>query len=98
MTPEQIKQVKEANDIVDVVRDYVALKPVGPIFRGICPFHADDRPSLDVNPRRQRYRCWACGKYGDVIGFIQERERVSVPEALMILAQRASFRWDEPGR
>jgi DNA primase len=98
LTPEQIKQVKEANDIVDVVGDYVALKPAGPILRGICPFHVDRRPSLDVNPRRQRFRCWSCGKYGDVIRFIQERERISVPEALRILAQRAKFHRDEPGQ
>ena len=66
------KQVKEANDIVDVVGGYVALRPAGPTFKGLCPFHDDHRPSFDVDPRRQRYRCWSCGKYGDVISFVQE--------------------------
>lgn len=86
-----IRQVKEANDIVEVVGSYVALKPAGQTFKGLCPFHDDQRPSFDVDPRRQRYRCWACGKFGDVFSFIQEQDRVSFLEALEVLAQRAGI-------
>jgi DNA primase len=86
-----IRQVKEANDIVDVVGSYVALRPVGPTFKGLCPFHDDHRPSFDVDPRRQRYRCWSCQKYGDVITFIQEQERVDFRDALELLARRAGI-------
>jgi len=86
-----IRQVKEANDIVQVVGSYVALRPVGPTFKGLCPFHDDHRPSFDVDPRRQRYRCWSCNKYGDVISFVQEHERVTFPEALELLARRAGI-------
>ena len=82
MDEAQIKQVKEANDIVAVVGDYVALRPVGATFWGLCPFHDDHRPSFNVDPRRQRYRCWSCNKYGDVISFVQEHERVGFREAL----------------
>src|SRR6478672_9576745 len=60
------QQIKEANDIVDVVGGYVSLRPAGPTFKGLCPFHDDKRPSFDVDPRRQRYKCWSCGKSGDV--------------------------------
>src|SRR5262245_30268671 len=91
-----IRQVKEANDIVDVVGGYVALRPAGPTFKGLCPFHDDHRPSFDVDPRRQRYRCWSCGKYGDVISFVQEFERVSFTEALQLLARRAGIALDSP--
>src|SRR5262245_65360536 len=92
-----IRQVKEANDIVDVVGGYVALRPAGPTYKGLCPFHDDHRPSFDVDPRRQRYRCWSCGKYGDVIQFVQERENVSFLEALDQLARRAGISLgDEP--
>src|SRR5207237_10449649 len=84
-----IEQIKQANDIVDVVGGYVALRPVGPTFKGLCPFHDDTRPSFDVDPRRQRYRCWACNKYGDVIDFVREQERITFPEALELLARRA---------
>jgi DNA primase len=86
--------VKEANDIVDVVGSYISLRQVGPTFKGICPFHDDHRPSFDVDPRRQRYRCWACNKYGDVINFVQEYEHVGFREALESLARRAGISLD----
>ena len=94
MTPEWDtlkQQVKEANDIVDVVGGYLSLRPAGPTYKALCPFHDDQRPSFDVDPRRQRYRCWACNKFGDVISFVQEFEHVSFPEALELLARRAGI-------
>jgi DNA primase len=92
-----VQRVKAANDIVDVVGTYVALRPVGPTFKGLCPFHDDHRPSFDVDPRRQRYRCWACGKFGDVLQFIQEHEKISFPEALELLARRAGITLEKTG-
>jgi DNA primase len=92
-----IKQVKEANDIVDVVGGYIALRKAGETFKGLCPFHDDTRPSFDVDPRRQRYRCWACNKYGDVIQFVQEHDRVTFPEALELLARRAGIVIEKKG-
>jgi DNA primase len=86
-----IKQIKDANDIVDVVGGFVALRPTGPTFKGLCPFHDDHRPSFDVDPRRQRYRCWSCGKFGDVYNFIQEHDKVDFREALELLARRAGI-------
>jgi DNA primase len=92
-----VKRVKEANDIVDVVGGYLALRPAGPTFKALCPFHDDSRPSFDVDPRRQRYRCWACGKYGDVISFVQEHERLDFREALELLARRAGISLEKLG-
>src|SRR5262249_33201324 len=95
---EDLKQrVKAANDIVDVVGAYVALRPAGPTFKGLCPFHDDHRPSLDVDPRRQRYRCWACGKAGDVFQFVIEHDKVTFPEALELLARRAGITLEKTG-
>ena len=91
MADDRVKQVKEANDIVAVVGDYIALRPAGPTYKALCPFHDDHRPSFDVDPRRQRYRCWSCGKYGDVLSFVQEFERVGFVEALELLARRAGI-------
>jgi DNA primase len=85
------KRVKEANDIVDVVGTYVALRPAGKKLKGLCPFHDDHRPSFDVDPQFQNFVCWACGKKGDVFTFIQEHERVSFREALELLARRAGI-------
>ncbi len=97
MAEDRVQQVKAANDIVDVVGSYVALRPAGPTFKGLCPFHDDHRPSFDVDPRRQRYRCWSCGKYGDVISFVQEQERISFLEALELLARRAGISLEKSG-
>jgi DNA primase len=85
------KEVKEASDIVDVVGAYVALRQQGPRYKGLCPFHQDHNPSFDVDPRRQSFRCWSCGKKGDVFDFIQEHERVDFREALELLARRANI-------
>ncbi len=95
MADDRVNQVKQANDIVDVVGGYLALSPAGPTYKGLCPFHDDHRPSFDVDPRRQRYRCWSCGKYGDVISFVQEHERVGFLEALELLARRAGIVLDK---
>src|SRR5687768_594806 len=85
------QRIKEANDIVDVVGSYISLRPAGPTFKGLCPFHDDNRPSFDVDPRRQRYKCWSCGKSGDVFTFIMEMDKVSFPEAQELLARRAGI-------
>jgi DNA primase len=86
-----IRQIKESNDIVDVVGNYVSLRPAGPTYKGLCPFHDDHTPSFDVDPRRQRYRCWSCTKSGDVLSFIQEHDRISFREAMELLARRAGI-------
>lgn len=80
-----IKQTKEANEIVSVAGRYMELRLVGQTYRGACPFHEDHQESFSVDQARQRYRCWACGKFGDVITFIQEIERVDFRKAMEIL-------------
>ena len=85
------QRVKEASDIVEVVGGYIPLQQKGPTFKGLCPFHDDHAPSFDVDPRRQRYRCWACNKIGDVFSFVMEHERVDFREALELLARRAGI-------
>jgi len=91
LSDDRVKQVKEANDIVDVVSAYLSLRPAGGTYKGLCPFHDDQRPSFDVDPRRQRYRCWSCGKYGDVLSFVQEFEHLGFREALELLARRVGI-------
>jgi DNA primase len=87
----EVQRVKAANDIVDVIGSYIALRPAGPTFKGLCPFHDDHRPSFTVDPRWQNYRCWACQKSGDVFSFVQDHDKVSFPEALELLARRAGI-------
>jgi DNA primase len=85
------EQVREANDIVDVVASRMTLRPAGPLHKGLCPFHEDHNPSFTVDSRRQRYKCWSCGEGGDVFAFVQKFDKVTFPEALELLALRAGI-------
>ena len=86
-----INRVQQANDIVDVVGEHVSLKKKGRELVGLCPFHEDHRPSMYVNPDKQIYKCFACGAGGDVLKFVQMRERLSFPQAIERLAERAGI-------
>jgi DNA primase len=92
---EQNKQVKAASDIVAVVGAYLAIHPAGKIYKAICPFHDDSRPSLDIDPGRQRYKCWSCGAHGDVFSFVMHMEKVGFREARAILAAKVGIKLDE---
>jgi DNA primase len=87
------RQIREANDIVAVISGYLPLISSGNPnrFKGLCPFHDDHRPSMQVDSKWQNFRCWTCGKFGDVFNFIQEYEKVSFLEARAILARRANI-------
>ena len=86
-----IDDLKAQVDIVQVVQDYVPLKRSGSSFKGLCPFHPDKNPSMDVNPERRTFRCWSCDVHGDVFTFVQKIEGVEFPEAKKILADRAGI-------
>ncbi len=86
------KQVKAANDIVDVVASYIPIVTAGKTYKAICPFHNDTRPSLQIDRTYQNYRCWACDARGDVLEFIMKFEKVEFGEALRMLADRAGIK------
>ena len=84
-----IENIKSKLDIVDVVSRYVDLKSAGQNMKGLCPFHQEKSPSFMVNPGLQIYKCFGCGKGGDVLNFLQEVERLDFPEALQMAAELA---------
>ena len=87
-----IDQIRRSNDIVDVIGSYIVLKKAGSSsYRGLCPFHNDSNPSLNVSQQKQIYKCFACGKAGNAITFVQEYEKLTFIEALKNLAQRAGI-------
>lgn len=90
-----IEQIRHANDIVEVVQTYLPLKHVGANWRGICPFHNDTTPSLYVSQPKQIFKCFACGKSGNVFGFVADHEKISFIEAVKRLAQRAGIQVPE---
>jgi len=87
-----VLQIQQANDIIDVIGEHVSLKMKGREMVGLCPFHDDHRPSMNVNPVKQIFKCFACGAGGDVFKFIQMRENLTFPQAIERLAERAGIR------
>ncbi|HEX2473358.1 MAG TPA: CHC2 zinc finger domain-containing protein [Lacipirellulaceae bacterium] len=83
------EQVRQAIDIVELVGSYVQLRRQGRNFVGLCPWHDDSRPSLQVNPERQSFKCWVCDIGGDVFSFVMKAEGLEFREALEMLAERA---------
>ena len=87
-----VSQVQQANDIVDVVSEHVSLKRKGREMVGVCPFHDDHRPSMNVNAAKQIFKCFACGAGGDVFKFVQMRENLTFPQAIERLAERVGIK------
>ncbi|QDU76213.1 DNA primase [Bremerella volcania] len=85
------EQVRAASDIVDVLGGYLNLRRQGRGYVALCPWHDDSRPSFQVNPQRQSWRCWVCGIGGDVFSFVMRRESIEFREALELLAERANI-------
>jgi DNA primase len=81
--------VRQQADIVRVIGDYIQLKKAGAQnFVGLCPFHGEKTPSFSVHATRQFFHCFGCGKSGDVFKFVQEREQISFPEAVRLIAEK----------
>jgi DNA primase len=90
------EQVRQAVDIVDLVGSYIQLRRQGRNFVGLCPWHDDSRPSLQVNPDRQSFKCWVCDLGGDVFSFVMKAEGLEFREALELLAERAGIQLRQP--
>ena len=93
LVAEEVKRrVRETTDIVDLVRSYgIELKRAGRNLKAVCPFHQEKTASFNVNPEGQYFKCFGCGKSGDVFSFVMLHERVEFPDALRMLAERAGI-------
>lgn len=88
--PEQlIDEIRKANDIVDVIGEYVSLKKQGRNYFGLCPFHGEKTPSFSVTQEKQIFHCFGCGKGGNVFTFLMEQEGFSFQQAVTHLAQKS---------
>lgn len=88
---ELIDDIKNSNDIVDIISQYVILKRSGRNFFGVCPFHKEKTPSFSVSPDKQIFHCFGCGAGGNVIHFISKIENINFRESLEMLAERAGI-------
>ncbi len=86
-----VEQVRAATDIVGVIQAYVELRRAGRRLRGLCPFHGEKTPSFFVHEENQTFYCFGCQQGGDVFQFLMLQEKLSFPEALKMLAERAGI-------
>jgi len=83
----QVEEIKQKVNIIDVINRYVPLKKRGRHHFACCPFHGEKTPSFTVSEELQIFKCFGCGKAGDVFTFLQEYERIDFREALEELAK-----------
>lgn len=86
--PSCVREMRARVNIVDVISRSVTLKKAGSRFKGLCPFHQEKSPSFHVNPDMGVYKCFGCGKSGDLITFVRETEGLNFIETIEALGQR----------
>lgn len=88
---ELVDEIRNSNDIVDVISQYVVLKRSGRNFFGLCPFHREKSPSFSVSPDKQIFHCFGCGVGGDVIHFVSKIENLDFKQAIEALAEKSGI-------
>ena len=86
-----IEQIRAQSDIIEVISETVQLRKSGRGFIGLCPFHPDKKPSMNVNPDLGIFKCFSCGKGGNVITFLMDKQGLTFTEAIKSLAYKASI-------
>jgi DNA primase len=98
MASGSVAEIKSRLAVADVVGESVALRKAGATFKGLCPFHGEKTPSFVVTPARETWKCFGCGKGGDIFTFVMERDNVTFSEALTQLAEKAGVTLDDRSR
>ena len=81
--PEEfINEVRSNVNIVDIISQYVSLEKKGKDYIGLCPFHQEKTPSFTVNEEKQFFKCFGCGKGGNVFKFLMYMENLTFPESV----------------
>ena len=86
-----IEEIKEKNDIIDIISSYIKVKSTGTNHTAICPFHSEKTPSFTINSQKQFFKCFGCGEAGDVIKFVMKIENIDFIEAIKMLAEKVGI-------
>lgn len=86
-----IDEIRNSNDIVDIISQYVILKRSGRNFFGVCPFHKEKTPSFSVSPDKQIFHCFGCGAGGNVIHFVSKIENLDFKDTIETLADKSGI-------
>ena len=89
-----VQAIKERVDVIGLISRYVSLSKSGANYKGRCPFHKDDTPSMVVNAEKGLWHCFGCGEGGDVIAFLMKIERLSFIEAVRRLAEEVGLSFE----
>lgn len=90
-----IQKINDEARVEDVVGEFVTLKKRGSNLLGLCPFHNEKTPSFNVNPARNIYKCFGCGKAGGPIQFLIDYQQLTYPDALRYLAKKYNIEIEE---
>lgn len=90
-----IERILSTADIVEVISGFVTLRKAGSNWKALCPFHNEKTPSFMVSPSKGIYKCFSCGKAGNVVHFLMEHEQMTYPEALRWLAKKYNIELHE---
>ncbi len=90
-----IEKILDSAQIVEVISDFVTLKRRGADYKACCPFHNEKTPSFSVSPSKGIYKCFGCGKGGNVVNFIMEHEQLTYVESLRYLARKYGIEVEE---
>ena len=88
---ETINKIRQENDIVDIIGEYIPLTNKGKNYFCVCPFHDDHSPSMSVSSEKQIYSCFSCGATGNVYSFLMNYNNMSFLEAVKFLADKAGI-------
>src|ERR1700722_20245457 len=90
-----IQKIQDEARVEEVVGEFVTLKKRGANLLGLCPFHNEKTPSFNVNPARNIYNCFGCGKLGGSTQFLMDYQQMSFPDALRYLAKKCNIEIEE---
>ena len=88
---DKIEEIRETNNIVDIISDYVQLRKRGKNYIGLCPFHTEKTPSFTVSEEKQIFHCFGCHAGGNVYKFLMEYNKISFVEAVQELAEKSGI-------